>query len=237
MNFFLLIFRQWKCDGDTDCADGSDEANCSDTCTSGFKCDHGLCINEDWRCDGQNDCEDGTDENVTMCATLACPPDRLRCRNNKCVPLSFVCNGHDDCGDNSDEHERSCHKLGLCPPGEFRCKNHQCIDPSLKCDGENDCGDGSDEDDCARSAVCKWGTCSQNCVERKDGNYSCKCTPGYRSTTDGGCVALGQPAKLVVAAEAELRLMSPYKAGTTNQVFTKTVLATAPGYKVSKLYG
>lgn len=189
-----------------------------------------MCINEDWRCDGQDDCEDNSDENLEMCATLACPPGRLRCRNHMCVPLSVVCDGRDQCGDNSDEDPVVCHSVGMCAPHQFHCRNGHCIDPHLHCDGENDCTDNSDEEDCNHS-VCRWGVCSQDCIERKHGNYSCKCAGGYHLTTNGGCQAQGASAKLIVAAEAELRLMSPYKA-RSNQIFSKTVLATAPGYKV-----
>ncbi|KAB0803781.1 hypothetical protein PPYR_00751 [Photinus pyralis] len=228
----FCIFLQWKCDGDTDCADGSDEVNCSDTCPdNGFKCNNGLCINEDWRCDGQNDCEDGSDESLALCVTLACPPGRLRCRNHRCVPISAVCDGRDQCGDNSDEDPLACRSFGKCAAHQYRCRSGHCIDAQLQCDGENDCEDNSDEEDCNNS-VCRWGTCSQTCVVRKHGNYTCKCNAGYHHTRDGGCQAQGAPAQLVLAAEAELRLMSPYKASIANQIYSKTVLATAPGYKV-----
>ena len=57
------INLNYRCDGDNDCSDRSDEENCSTTCTSSrFHCDNGNCINGNYRCDDDNDCGDGSDE-------------------------------------------------------------------------------------------------------------------------------------------------------------------------------
>lgn len=60
---------RWKCDGDEDCSDKSDEAGCvnvtsrQSTCSAKmFHCADGHCIQGHWRCDGEDDCPDGSDE-------------------------------------------------------------------------------------------------------------------------------------------------------------------------------
>uniref|UniRef100_A0A8D8XPZ3 Low-density lipoprotein receptor-related protein 2 n=1 Tax=Cacopsylla melanoneura TaxID=428564 RepID=A0A8D8XPZ3_9HEMI len=99
----------WKCDGERDCADGSDEPmSCpARQCRAGsFQCDNGNCTPSASICDGVDDCRDGSDEKH---CDLPCPDLEFKCASNgRCILNSWKCDGEPDCKDGSDEEPAMC---------------------------------------------------------------------------------------------------------------------------------
>jgi hypothetical protein len=91
-----IIGADLRCNGHSDCGDGSDEAGCAST---GFTCKNGATIQDSSRCDSFLDCQDGSDED-------GCPT--FTCKNGEKVLATERCDGHKACADGSDEDG--------CPP-------------------------------------------------------------------------------------------------------------------------
>lgn len=158
----------YKCDGDDDCGDNSDEKDCRllDCPASKFRCDNYQCVEKKSVCDGRLNCFDGSDEkNCSLGSTRpTCLHHEFRCKSyDLCLPHFLMCNGINECPDGSDEG--MCRNV-TCAPGTFKCYP-KCVNESWVCDGDVDCPDGSDEKNCSGSFLVKYIILCKSCYSNK----------------------------------------------------------------------
>ncbi|XP_063438706.1 low-density lipoprotein receptor-related protein 4-like [Mytilus trossulus] len=156
---------EW-CDGKTDCADLSDEANCTEyTCPRDrTKCANGYqCLYRHEFCDGDEDCMDGSDEDEDFCQDYKCLDGFMKCRDGQqCIRVDAMCRVdtiRTHCNDGSDMEEEFC-ETADCGTQARKCDDGaHCVYDSEMCNGFQTCPDGSDEapQNCTKDSECPSG--------------------------------------------------------------------------------
>ncbi|NXH54993.1 LRP2 protein, partial [Rhabdornis inornatus] len=134
------VAQEYLCDGEKDCADGSDEDGCAQLCnTPGhhapcqsheYPCGLGSCLNASLVCNGQQDCADGSDEggNCSVpcqrsCTHLCYPsPQGPRCWCGPGYRLAedgLSCMDIDEC---TEWGKGACSQTCLNAPGSYSCR-------------------------------------------------------------------------------------------------------------------
>ncbi|XP_076180736.1 terribly reduced optic lobes isoform X6 [Ptiloglossa arizonensis] len=202
-----------RCNGVSECADGSDELDCPETTTPFDR------ENESWS-NGlspktsnepeepvvvEESTEDGTNKEENKPTFNKCrADDTVRCLDESRYICSVQkCDGVKDCDDGGDED--GCSHPG-CRAGEFACDMSRCILEFQRCNFVKECQDGSDEHDCNYPACtstqfkCRNGQCIdsvvhcngiQDCHDGSD-ELNCPCRDDQFECTPGFCVPLSR---------------------------------------------
>ncbi|KAK7066020.1 hypothetical protein SK128_012193 [Halocaridina rubra] len=168
----LCIPKAWQCNGQVECPDSSDEANCKAGCPGLVDSEH---------CDGRWHCANGEDE----LGCFGCDADQWWCgEGTECYKATRRCDGIPDCDNRADEVYCNCFNQTRCGPNSEFCYDSK----TQRCDGILHCPNGNDEMDCGghcrHMIPCSQGGICYTSAQRCDGTPQCgdgsdeaSCTP------------------------------------------------------------
>lgn len=158
----------FRCDGDPDCLDASDELNCRKSkivAMSVFLEIFRMLIYAEIP---MAECPDGEFKCKSSASGITGP-------GNLCILMKYRCDGDNDCGDWSDEEGCQTMKSVSCSANEFKCDDGTCIPLRWKCDMEQDCDGGEDEKSCTSTDHAAKHQCVDDEFQCKDGRCILVC--------------------------------------------------------------